>query len=534
MHTLDVTIGEETFFGLLVPEACTVIRWKILVRLGFLGEAVPGAERVACRDDEGGPLLGDDAPLPAPPAVMHITGPAETIQALKATLRRVVGCESGAKASDGAPPEWWAGTDYDYDQSWWYGHGADAAGSTDWDDQQTQGKVWELHNDEEAWWTSPGINQDAEDTISVRRALTGEMVGAVPLDSSTSARSLADLLSDVLTATGPPTAAAQLFLGTKRLYLHERPEEIGLCPGDVIDVMFTDFQVVTSSASGRVEVWRGRDCVKSFLGHDVGAVFMGSSAGGDTIVTGSSVDRMAKVWRLVDEDYRCMHEFPVPSQVFSVALSPEGSQIVVGCGDGIARVWRLEDGACSLELGAHLGVVYYAAWAHDGGSVVTASTDATVKIWDTEFGECMETLDAHRSIVRCAVFSPDDKMVATCSRDRTAKLWRVRSGLCIYTFGGHSGEVVAVTFSPDGSKLATSSVDCAVKVWHASLGHLLLTLEGHEGAVRSASFSSDGRAIVSASSDGTARIWDAEHGSCLYALADVRERSMTCAAFTGG
>ena len=73
-----------------------------------------------------------------------------------------------------------------------------------------------------------------------------------------------------------------------------------------------------------------------------------------------------------------------PSSFYvKAAFSGDGSHLVGGCGDGVARVWHTgRPDARPLRLVGHAAEVTGVAWCPtDGGEVATCSDDATVRVW---------------------------------------------------------------------------------------------------------------------------------------------------------
>eukprot|EP00747_Dinoflagellata_sp_TGD_P199426 gnl/TRDRNA2_/TRDRNA2_72666_c1_seq1.p1 gnl/TRDRNA2_/TRDRNA2_72666_c1~~gnl/TRDRNA2_/TRDRNA2_72666_c1_seq1.p1 ORF type:complete len:416 (+),score=49.52 gnl/TRDRNA2_/TRDRNA2_72666_c1_seq1:186-1250(+) len=144
--------------------------------------------------------------------------------------------------------------------------------------------------------------------------------------------------------------------------------------------------------------------------------------------------------------------------------------------------------------------------------LATACDDGIARIWRISDGACICSLRGHTKAVSCVALSPHDRRVATASEDGTARLWGLQDGICSKVLTGHSSAVHSVAFSLDPRLVATASADHTVRVWHFLAGKTLQTLQGHTDEVRDIAFSSDGRLLASASDDGTARVWRAEIG----------------------
>ena len=81
---------------------------------------------------------------------------------------------------------------------------------------------------------------------------------------------------------------------------------------------------------------------------------------------------------------KALVEFREPKgPVNCLALSPDGKQLVAGCGDAAAYVWCLDEKKLLATLKDHSLPVLSAAFNIDGKYLVTGGTDAMVQTWDT-------------------------------------------------------------------------------------------------------------------------------------------------------
>jgi hypothetical protein len=158
--------------------------------------------------------------------------------------------------------------------------------------------------------------------------------------------------------------------------------------------------------------------------------------------------------------------------VSSVAFSPDGSRIVTGSWDRMAKVWDARSATPPLDLKGHTGQVSSAAFSPEGSRIVTGSQDLTARVWDAPSGAPLLDLKGHSGEVSSVAFSPDGSRIVTGSHDGTAKVWDAPSGTLLLDLGGHRGAVIAA-FSPDGSRIITRSADPTAKVWDACTGEEL-------------------------------------------------------------
>jgi WD40 repeat protein len=215
--------------------------------------------------------------------------------------------------------------------------------------------------------------------------------------------------------------------------------------------------------------------------------------------------------------------------VFSLALSPDGTCIAAGCagrlptgddGDGSynIRVINLElakiphpyepSGGRGIKLlkrevwpspfEGHANEVDSVAYSPDGKQIASSSNDETVRVWDVSTGE-RRTFETNSNLIFSVAFSPDGTQIAA-----DGGLINLSSGS--FTRLGEKS-VLSSAFSADGRFLALGTYfPAACQIWDAST-QTTIQLVGHIDNVLSVAFFSDGKQIMSASRDGTIRVW---------------------------
>ena len=82
--------------------------------------------------------------------------------------------------------------------------------------------------------------------------------------------------------------------------------------------------------------------------------------------------------------------------LYSVACSPDSSQIASGGGDRNVHIWDVKTGKCLQILQGHTNWICSVAWSPDGNILASGSGDRTIKLWDVQTGKCLKTLIADR------------------------------------------------------------------------------------------------------------------------------------------
>jgi WD40 repeat protein len=213
-----------------------------------------------------------------------------------------------------------------------------------------------------------------------------------------------------------------------------------------------------------------------------------------------------------------------PSAVVSVSIAPDG-RIAAGGADGSVRHWE-PGGRLIRTIRVPRARAAHVSFSPDGSRLVAGTSDGIARVWNAETGRLELTLEGHRDRLTSARFSPDGKAIVTASADHDARVWNADTGARARLLRGHFAVVSDAQFSPDGRWIVTAG-PMSAGLWDAHSGQFLLFLRGHRERLTSAAFDPSSRRIVTASVDGTVRTYKCEICGELDALVPLAEKRLS-------
>lgn len=255
------------------------------------------------------------------------------------------------------------------------------------------------------------------------------------------------------------------------------------------------------------------------------------SPDGSKILTGSS-DGIARVRDASTGRQLAVFKEPGGSQIVA-SYSQNGKYVLMASNNGTARVWDVASGKQISVIREPGGQEIDASFSPNGDDVLTASSDGTARIWDVASGrQLLVVKEPGGSAMVTATFSPDGTNFLTANIDGTARLWSATNGsqLDVINNPNRDGSGAnGASFSPDGSKVATIYSDGNADVWDVGSSQPTLLTTGDLAHLQSVAFSPDGSEVVTSSIDGTARVWDVGTGSQLLTLQGPAGEVLTAA-----
>lgn len=217
--------------------------------------------------------------------------------------------------------------------------------------------------------------------------------------------------------------------------------------------------------------------ITSFVGHGQSGVRVGWSRDGKYLATTGN-DGRTVLWDAPTGERRAELLALEEGRVEPIAFHPDSSFVAGAAPGGVARVWRLPDGApeAALADGADAdATITDLAWSPDGTLLAVGTADGVLRLWDFE-ARTIRGRMAHGKGALMLAFDPTGRTLAAGSSDRSITLWNVETGQRLQTLEGHGEIVHNVAFSPDGRRLASVSSDHTARIWEPATGRLLLTI----------------------------------------------------------
>ncbi|MGZ4179283.1 MAG: nSTAND1 domain-containing NTPase [Solirubrobacteraceae bacterium] len=207
----------------------------------------------------------------------------------------------------------------------------------------------------------------------------------------------------------------------------------------------------------------------------------------------------------------------------TAAFSPDGSRIVTGGDNGIARVWDAASGREIAHLAAGHGTLMAARFSPDGQRVALGFKDGTLVLTDRSLGGMRAVMRVPSAAVESLAFSRGGGRLAVALGDGTIRVLGADGSGPVQVLRGHSGPVLGVDISSDGSRIVSGGKDGSVRVWDASTGQGQVLHSG-QPQMTDVRFSPNGSLILAVGSDGSMMLWNSRtHQSERHDTVSTRE-----------
>jgi WD40 repeat protein len=139
--------------------------------------------------------------------------------------------------------------------------------------------------------------------------------------------------------------------------------------------------------------------------------------------------------------------------VLGARFSPDGTKLLTGCTDAVARLWDAGTAGFPL-IGScnHDSVVAGIAWSSDGNFFATGSWDHHLRVWNSSDPQVPVLTAKMKDKVHTVAFSPNDSRLVLAVAQDEARIYDRTTGTLSFSQTS-VGDLNGACLSPDGSKL---------------------------------------------------------------------------------
>ena len=204
--------------------------------------------------------------------------------------------------------------------------------------------------------------------------------------------------------------------------------------------------------------------------------------------------------------------------ITALAVSPDGSRLVVATGDGTISMIDLDNLDSAYTRTFDVNDFSNISYSPDG-KVFAAAQERAIGVFGVRGGRKKETLSGHSGKVSALAISPDAKtLVSVSGEDQTIRVWDLEEGRLIETIGEEVGSVTEVAFAPSGQYFVTGSIANSryLKFWDANTFELLQTYP-QQPNIFGLAITPDGQTLLAAVKNFI-RAWDINTSQQLWSV----------------
>ncbi|MEO0808409.1 MAG: WD40 repeat domain-containing protein, partial [Cyanobacteria bacterium J06643_4] len=146
------------------------------------------------------------------------------------------------------------------------------------------------------------------------------------------------------------------------------------------------------------------------------------------MVATASYDAQVRLWDIASG--QCIHALQGHTHfiINTVDITKDSRYVVSGGHDRTVRVWETQTGHCTQVLKGHESEIWAVAISPNGQLIASVGYDPAIRIWDIKTGKCLHVLEGHHGWKRTVQFSPDGQRLVSGGYDQSLHLWDIHSG----------------------------------------------------------------------------------------------------------
>ncbi|CAN6449262.1 unnamed protein product [Victoria cruziana] len=167
--------------------------------------------------------------------------------------------------------------------------------------------------------------------------------------------------------------------------------------------------------------------------------------------------------------YKVLSTLNLGFVVTASAISPDGSEVIVGGEDGKLHIYSVNGDTLTEEsvLEKHRGAVSVIRFSPDASMFASGDLNREAIVWDRITREVkLKNMLYHTARINCLAWSPDSTMVATGSLDTNVIIYEVNKPASnrITVKSAHLGGVYGLAFN-DVQTVVSSGEDACIRLW---------------------------------------------------------------------
>jgi len=283
-------------------------------------------------------------------------------------------------------------------------------------------------------------------------------------------------------------------------------------PADVKSLSFNGdkTRLATAGADGQVRVWDLATKAEALSFPHDGPVEAVIFHGNNTNVVAGGADKTATVHAI-----GLAKVVPVGSPVRSLAVAPNGANVLTGADDKSLKFWNTGSGAMERAFGQNEAVGRASAIAKNSTFAAVAGADKQLRVYNFGDGKIVGAIPLSADATSVSL-SPAAPLVTVTTKDGGVATYNVAFtagqplpadfGALQLTYR-HGGEAADVACSADGKLLLTTGGDKKLTTWKVPAATATRNF-AHPALVDAVAYSPDGKTLATGCHDGKLRFFD--------------------------